>query len=137
MGGWSFWSGCAESCRPSVRARARHIELQPSNSGKPCPSLQQRSGCMEYRDRQGKHCGHNTGVHIHQHIWFYHVCNCSFRIRIYFPTVCAAMNELNGIADFSYQALHSSPAWSLARGGPSMTAMETPWTLGRFHIMLP
>ncbi|KAK1884734.1 Somatomedin-B and thrombospondin type-1 domain containing protein [Dissostichus eleginoides] len=27
---WSFWSGCAESCRPSGRIRVRNVENQPS-----------------------------------------------------------------------------------------------------------
>lgn len=64
---WSFWSGCAEPCQPSVRVRVRHIEQQPSNSGEPCPSLEQRGGCREYRDRQGGHCGLNSGMQIQQH----------------------------------------------------------------------
>ncbi|KAG7225092.1 hypothetical protein INR49_014203 [Caranx melampygus] len=28
---WSFWSGCAKPCQPSVRVRVRHIQQQPSN----------------------------------------------------------------------------------------------------------
>ncbi|XP_034025992.1 somatomedin-B and thrombospondin type-1 domain-containing protein [Thalassophryne amazonica] len=61
VGEWSFWSGCAEPCQPSVRVRVRRIERQPSNSGKACPSLEQRAGCKEYRDDQGAHCGQNSG----------------------------------------------------------------------------
>ncbi|XP_034562622.1 somatomedin-B and thrombospondin type-1 domain-containing protein [Notolabrus celidotus] len=58
---WSFWSGCAKPCQPSVRVRVRHVEQQPSNSGEPCPSLEEQSGCREYRDHQGKPCGLNSG----------------------------------------------------------------------------
>lgn len=87
---WSIWSGCAKPCQPSVRVRVRHIQQRPSNSGEPCPSLEQRSGCREYRDHQGKHCGYNTGIQIHQHAWFYYICNCSFMILIldlFFPSL--------------------------------------------------
>ncbi|KAG7524709.1 somatomedin-B and thrombospondin type-1 domain-containing protein [Solea senegalensis] len=58
---WSFWSGCAKHCQPSVRVRVRHVEQRPSNSGEPCPSLEQQAGCREYRDHQGNHCGLNSG----------------------------------------------------------------------------
>ncbi|KAJ4918892.1 hypothetical protein JOQ06_027894 [Pogonophryne albipinna] len=58
---WSFWSGCAESCQPSVRIRVRNVENQPSNSGGACPNLRQQRGCWEYRDLQGEHCAHNAG----------------------------------------------------------------------------
>ncbi|XP_068613557.1 somatomedin-B and thrombospondin type-1 domain-containing protein-like [Brachionichthys hirsutus] len=59
---WSFWSGCAKPCQPSVRVRIRHREgPEHSNGGEPCPSLEQRSGCREYRDHQGGYCGHNAG----------------------------------------------------------------------------
>ncbi|XP_026036595.1 somatomedin-B and thrombospondin type-1 domain-containing protein [Astatotilapia calliptera] len=58
---WSFWSGCAKPCQPSVRIRVRHIEQQPHNSGQPCPGLEQRAGCREYRDHLGRHCGFNSG----------------------------------------------------------------------------
>uniref|UniRef100_A0A3Q0QNY9 Somatomedin B and thrombospondin type 1 domain containing n=1 Tax=Amphilophus citrinellus TaxID=61819 RepID=A0A3Q0QNY9_AMPCI len=49
---WSFWSGCAKPCQLSVRVRVRHIEQQPGNSGQPCPSLEERAGCREYRNHQ-------------------------------------------------------------------------------------
>ncbi|XP_061569501.1 somatomedin-B and thrombospondin type-1 domain-containing protein [Cololabis saira] len=58
---WSFWSGCAKPCQPSVRVRVRHVEQQPGNSGKACPSLEERAGCREYRDHQGSHCGRSSG----------------------------------------------------------------------------
>lgn len=62
VGEWSFWSGCAEPCRPSVRLRVRQIEQQPSHSGERCPSLKEQSGCREYRDHQGKLCGQHSGT---------------------------------------------------------------------------
>ncbi|XP_028290782.1 somatomedin-B and thrombospondin type-1 domain-containing protein isoform X2 [Gouania willdenowi] len=58
---WSYWSGCAVHCQPSVRVRVRHVGQQPRNSGEACPNLEQRAGCMEFRDRQGSHCAHNAG----------------------------------------------------------------------------
>lgn len=61
VGEWSFWSGCAVPCQPSVRVRVRHVKQQPSNSGAPCPSLEQRAGCFDYRDQQGRQCGLNMG----------------------------------------------------------------------------
>uniref|UniRef100_A0A8C9Z5H5 Somatomedin B and thrombospondin type 1 domain containing n=1 Tax=Sander lucioperca TaxID=283035 RepID=A0A8C9Z5H5_SANLU len=72
---WSFWSGCAKPCRPSVRVRVRHIEQQPSNSGEPCPSLEQQAGCREYRDHQGRHCGLNSGIQIHISLIFMNDCD--------------------------------------------------------------
>ncbi|XP_077410325.1 somatomedin-B and thrombospondin type-1 domain-containing protein [Vanacampus margaritifer] len=58
---WSFWSGCVEPCRPSWRTRVRHIAEPPANGGEPCPALEERAGCMDYRDRQGTPCGLHTG----------------------------------------------------------------------------
>ncbi|XP_012995182.1 somatomedin-B and thrombospondin type-1 domain-containing protein [Esox lucius] len=58
---WSHWSGCAQSCQPSKRVRRRHIERESSNSGQPCPSLEELAGCMEYRSHQTEHCAPNTG----------------------------------------------------------------------------
>ncbi|KAM8823869.1 somatomedin-B and thrombospondin type-1 domain-containing protein [Spinachia spinachia] len=58
---WSYWSGCAEACQASVSVRVRHVEQRPSNSGEPCPSLEQRSGCREYRDGEGARCGLTSG----------------------------------------------------------------------------
>ncbi|XP_061821414.1 somatomedin-B and thrombospondin type-1 domain-containing protein [Nerophis lumbriciformis] len=58
---WSFWSGCAETCRPSLRLRIRQVEERPSNNGESCPSLQERAGCMDYRDHQGQPCGLSSG----------------------------------------------------------------------------
>lgn len=68
MSDWSFWSGCAKPCQPSVRVRVRHTERQPSNSGEPCPSLQERAGCMEYRDHHGGHCGQKSGIPINEYL---------------------------------------------------------------------
>lgn len=65
VGDWSFWSGCAKPCQRSTRVRVRHIEQQPSHSGEPCPSVEQRSGCREYRDHQGAHCGQESGTQTH------------------------------------------------------------------------
>lgn len=67
---WSFWSGCAKPCQPSVRVRVRHIEQQPSNNGEPCPSLKQQAGCREYRDHQGGHCGVKSGIQKQKSLWF-------------------------------------------------------------------
>uniref|UniRef100_A0A665VMU7 Somatomedin B and thrombospondin type 1 domain containing n=2 Tax=Echeneis naucrates TaxID=173247 RepID=A0A665VMU7_ECHNA len=61
---WSFWSGCAKPCQPSVRVRVRHIQQRPSNSADPCPSLEQRAGCKEYRDHQSNNCGRNSAPAI-------------------------------------------------------------------------
>ncbi|XP_061614741.1 somatomedin-B and thrombospondin type-1 domain-containing protein [Phyllopteryx taeniolatus] len=58
---WSFWSGCAEPCRPSRRARVRHVAERPANGGEPCPALEEQAGCMDYRDRRGNLCGLDTG----------------------------------------------------------------------------
>ncbi|XP_012712832.2 somatomedin-B and thrombospondin type-1 domain-containing protein [Fundulus heteroclitus] len=58
---WSFWSGCAKPCQPSVRVRVRHVEQQPGNSGNPCPWLEERAGCWEYRDHHGHRCGLSSG----------------------------------------------------------------------------
>ncbi|XP_077480328.1 somatomedin-B and thrombospondin type-1 domain-containing protein [Stigmatopora argus] len=58
---WSFWSGCAESCRPSWRARVRRVSERPANGGDPCPPLEERAGCMDYRDRRGSPCGLDAG----------------------------------------------------------------------------
>lgn len=70
MSDWSFWSGCAKPCEPSVRVRVRRIEQQPSNSGQPCPRLEERAGCMEYRDHQGNRCGLNSGIQTTHILWF-------------------------------------------------------------------
>lgn len=59
---WSHWSGCAKPCQLSVRSRVRHIEQKPTNGGEPCPALEERAGCKEYRDHRGSRCGHNSGV---------------------------------------------------------------------------
>uniref|UniRef100_A0A668A3I2 Somatomedin B and thrombospondin type 1 domain containing n=1 Tax=Myripristis murdjan TaxID=586833 RepID=A0A668A3I2_9TELE len=64
---WSYWSGCAKQCQPSVRVRVRHIEQRPRNGGEPCPDLEQKAGCREYRDHQGGNCGLNSGTHIQAH----------------------------------------------------------------------
>ncbi|CAL1596890.1 unnamed protein product [Knipowitschia caucasica] len=58
---WSFWSGCAKPCQPSMRVRVRHTERQPSNGGEACPALEQKAGCREYRDHTGKTCGAHSG----------------------------------------------------------------------------
>lgn len=61
---WSFWSGCAAPCTPSFRVRVREVERQPNHSGAPCPRLEQRSGCRDYRDHWGRHCGQQSGKQI-------------------------------------------------------------------------
>lgn len=58
---WSYWSGCSQPCQPSVRVRRRRVQQEPRNSGEPCPSVEEKAGCREYRDQQGLHCGSNTG----------------------------------------------------------------------------
>ncbi|XP_037549855.1 somatomedin-B and thrombospondin type-1 domain-containing protein [Nematolebias whitei] len=58
---WSFWSGCAKPCQPSVRVRVRHIQQRPGNGGEPCPGLEEKAGCREYRDHHGGHCEHHSG----------------------------------------------------------------------------
>lgn len=136
MSAWSFWSGCAEPCQPSTRVRVRHVKQQPSSSGEPCPRLEQRSGCREYRDHQGKHCGQKSGTAKHMNRpGFCYICNCMLLIlylaRSVFDKRAESEFNRNG---FSLQVLRSSPAWSLAKGGLSMTTMGTLWTLGRFHI---
>ncbi|XP_029004878.1 somatomedin-B and thrombospondin type-1 domain-containing protein [Betta splendens] len=61
MSDWSSWSGCAKPCEPSARVRVRRIEHQPRNSGEACRRLEERAGCMEYRDPRGDQCGLNSG----------------------------------------------------------------------------
>ncbi|XP_019721819.1 uncharacterized protein sbspon isoform X1 [Hippocampus comes] len=58
---WSFWSGCAEPCQPSWRRRVRHIAERPANGDEPCPTLEERAGCMDYRDRRGTLCRLDAG----------------------------------------------------------------------------
>lgn len=114
VGDWSFWSGCAEPCRPSVRVRVRQIERQASHSGERCPSLKEQSGCREYRDHQGKLCGQHTGTR-----------------NIKTPGALANVpNFATAKQTMLFQALLSSPAWSLARGGPNVTTTATLSTLG-------
>ncbi|KAI3369398.1 hypothetical protein L3Q82_007632 [Scortum barcoo] len=55
---WTSWSGCAESCRATVRRRSRTILQEPLNAGKPCPHLEEHAGCAEYWSHRG-HC-HNS-----------------------------------------------------------------------------
>uniref|UniRef100_A0A3P9I799 Somatomedin B and thrombospondin type 1 domain containing n=1 Tax=Oryzias latipes TaxID=8090 RepID=A0A3P9I799_ORYLA len=57
---WSHWSGCAKPCQLSVRSRVRHVKQKPSNGGEPCPRLEERAGCKEYRDHRGSRCGRNS-----------------------------------------------------------------------------
>ncbi|XP_061662043.1 somatomedin-B and thrombospondin type-1 domain-containing protein [Syngnathoides biaculeatus] len=58
---WSLWSGCAEPCRPSRRARVRQVAERPNDGGEPCPALREEAGCMDYRDRRGSPCGLDAG----------------------------------------------------------------------------
>ncbi|NXR48108.1 SBSPO protein, partial [Hippolais icterina] len=53
---WSAWSGCAEPCRTTYRARRRRVLREPRNGGEPCPALEERAGCVEYRTRRGAEC---------------------------------------------------------------------------------
>lgn len=114
VGEWSFWSGCAEPCQPSVRVRVRQIERQPSHSGERCPGLKEQSGCREYRDRRGEPCGRHTGTRPTKTPGF-------FRYQTF---------QTFAKQTFPFQVLRSSPAWSLPRGGPSTTTTATPSTLG-------
>ncbi|XP_051997621.1 somatomedin-B and thrombospondin type-1 domain-containing protein-like [Xyrauchen texanus] len=50
---WNVWSGCLESCKPTLRTRQRQVIQKARNGGKSCPSLQQTAGCVEYHDEQG------------------------------------------------------------------------------------
>lgn len=102
---WSFWSGCAVSCTPSFRVRVREVERQPSHSGAPCPSLEQRSGCRVYIDYWGRNCEHKSGTHL--------IMKCNRK--------SAKSNTFN-----FHQVLHSSPAWRLEKQGLSTITMETP-----------
>lgn len=102
---WSFWSGCAAPCTPSFRMRVREVERQPSHSGAPCPSLEQRSGCRDYRDHWGRPCGHKSGK----------------QIIVISDLKSGKSNRFN-----SHQVLRSSPAWSLEKQGLNTITMETP-----------
>ncbi|XP_036915765.1 somatomedin-B and thrombospondin type-1 domain-containing protein-like isoform X2 [Sturnira hondurensis] len=53
---WSGWSRCAKPCRISYRVRRRHVLREPRNGGAPCPHLEERAGCVEYRSHQGVEC---------------------------------------------------------------------------------
>ncbi|NWZ71983.1 SBSPO protein, partial [Acrocephalus arundinaceus] len=53
---WSAWSGCAEPCKTTYRARLRRVLQEPRNGGEPCPALEERAGCVEYWTRQGAEC---------------------------------------------------------------------------------
>ncbi|CAL8399797.1 unnamed protein product [Gadus morhua 'NCC'] len=61
VGPWGPWSGCARPCRPSTRGRRRRVEQQPANGGAACPRLEERAGCLEYRDHTGGRCGPDLG----------------------------------------------------------------------------
>ncbi|XP_055070311.2 somatomedin-B and thrombospondin type-1 domain-containing protein [Misgurnus anguillicaudatus] len=50
---WSVWSGCMESCKPTVRTRLRQVIQEARNGGEPCPSLQQTAGSAKYQDQHG------------------------------------------------------------------------------------
>ncbi|XP_069477311.1 somatomedin-B and thrombospondin type-1 domain-containing protein [Ambystoma mexicanum] len=54
---WSHWSGCADQCKPTLRVRRRNVQQEPKNGGDPCPRLEEKAGCLEYRTYQGKPCG--------------------------------------------------------------------------------
>lgn len=53
---WSGWSRCVRPCQVSYRVRQRHVLQEPRNGGAPCPPLEERAGCVEYRSRQGVEC---------------------------------------------------------------------------------
>ncbi|NXG35748.1 SBSPO protein, partial [Dromaius novaehollandiae] len=53
---WSVWSGCAEPCKTTYRARRRHVIQEPRNGGEPCPALEERAGCVEYWSQHGAEC---------------------------------------------------------------------------------
>uniref|UniRef100_A0A8C4X6M4 Somatomedin B and thrombospondin type 1 domain containing n=1 Tax=Erpetoichthys calabaricus TaxID=27687 RepID=A0A8C4X6M4_ERPCA len=58
---WSHWSGCAQQCKPAYRIRHRAIEQEPENGGVPCPPLEEKAGCLEYTDPEGRYCALNYG----------------------------------------------------------------------------
>ncbi|XP_072544567.1 somatomedin-B and thrombospondin type-1 domain-containing protein [Salminus brasiliensis] len=58
---WTHWSGCARPCQPSYRIRRRSIEIKPQNSGQTCPALEERAGCMDYHNHEGRSCGQAQG----------------------------------------------------------------------------
>lgn len=53
---WSGWSRCVKPCQLSYRVRQRHVLQEPRNGGALCPPLEERAGCVEYRNRQGVEC---------------------------------------------------------------------------------
>ncbi|EFB26688.1 hypothetical protein PANDA_000807, partial [Ailuropoda melanoleuca] len=53
---WSGWSCCVKSCQISYRIRRRRVLREPRNGGAPCPSLEERADCVDYRSRQGVEC---------------------------------------------------------------------------------
>lgn len=123
---WSYWSGCAKPCQPSVRVRVRHTEQHPVNSGEPCPSLEQQAGCREYRDHRGRHCGLTTGTHTNKNAPKWSLPN--------FLTGDFIGYNSSHRMFFSRQDQLSSPALSLVKEGQDMTAMEYLWTQGKFHF---
>ncbi|OCT74809.1 somatomedin-B and thrombospondin type-1 domain-containing protein [Xenopus laevis] len=56
VGEWSHWSGCADPCTPAIRVRRRQVVQEPENGGDPCPSLEEKAGCLEYLTSQGTEC---------------------------------------------------------------------------------
>uniref|UniRef100_A0A8C7CWH4 Si:dkey-7k24.5 n=1 Tax=Oncorhynchus kisutch TaxID=8019 RepID=A0A8C7CWH4_ONCKI len=58
---WSAWSGCAESCRATVRMRSRQV-LQ---EGEPCPHVEEHAGCAEYWDHH-RQCSKSLGKYHSQ-----------------------------------------------------------------------
>ncbi|CAM5095785.1 unnamed protein product [Natator depressus] len=53
---WSDWSGCAEPCQATYRVRRRHVVQEPRNGGEACPPLEEKAGCVEYRNQEGAEC---------------------------------------------------------------------------------
>ncbi|XP_038622461.1 somatomedin-B and thrombospondin type-1 domain-containing protein [Tachyglossus aculeatus] len=57
VGAWSPWSACAERCQPAERVRRRPVLREPQDGGDPCPPLEEKAGCLDYLDPQGRDCG--------------------------------------------------------------------------------
>eukprot|EP00062_Callorhinchus_milii_P002749 gi/632939306/ref/XP_007909558.1/ PREDICTED: somatomedin-B and thrombospondin type-1 domain-containing protein-like [Callorhinchus milii] len=53
---WSSWSGCAEQCKRTYRARRRSVTQEAQNGGEACPPLEERAGCVDYLSTEGTAC---------------------------------------------------------------------------------
>ncbi|XP_077912002.1 somatomedin-B and thrombospondin type-1 domain-containing protein-like [Halichoerus grypus] len=53
---WNGWSCSVKPCQISYRIRLRRVLREPRNGGAPCPPLEERAGCVDYRGHQRVEC---------------------------------------------------------------------------------